>query len=378
MPSWDPEAERTASCRDFQRFSARPSSGGGRGASTISWSSPLSLWVARPEASCSSAHRQVWRGPGRAGRPAYAQLNGTASGGCCGCGAGAGTDAGAALGDEQAGALQPADGWRQQLPAGQDVLDRLSLLLSSRELLGHALDCVAEEASLGHRALEEPNFVDIPMSTRHSQVTLLDHKCGHRTTQRPRWPTSLARGQKWYKALSELLDRDHPRACPPVLLAWRTCSNAVAQVVGSFSTGHINIAGQTRRVPTGPEEEARFTLPGGGGIRTQRHRSRPLHRGGPVYPLAAPPPRVVREEELAGQFLAVKCAILNLVSSPCTSGKRGTGAGCWEPAQTTSRNQSSNLEGSGHGGSLHSSPTLSAARESIAVILDPTQALLLP
>ncbi len=33
-------------------------------------------------------------GPGRAGWPAYAQLNGTASGGCCGCGAGAGTDAG--------------------------------------------------------------------------------------------------------------------------------------------------------------------------------------------------------------------------------------------------------------------------------------------
>ncbi len=45
-----------------------------------------------------------------------------------------------------------------------------------------------------------------------------------KTTQ---WPSSLvARGQKWYKALSELLDRDHPRACPPVLLAWRTCSNA--------------------------------------------------------------------------------------------------------------------------------------------------------
>ncbi len=31
-----------------------------------------------------------------------------------------------------------------------------------------------------------------------------------------------------YKALSELLDHDHPRACPSVLLARRTCSKAVS------------------------------------------------------------------------------------------------------------------------------------------------------
>ncbi len=61
MPSWDPETETTASCRDFwkkKRLSTRPSSGGGRDALTLSRSSSLSLWVARPEASCSSAYRQ--------------------------------------------------------------------------------------------------------------------------------------------------------------------------------------------------------------------------------------------------------------------------------------------------------------------------------
>ncbi len=36
--------------------------------------------------------------------------------------------------------------------------------------------------------------------------------------------------------------------------------------------------------------------------------------------------------------------------------------------QATPRNQLSNLECSGHGGGLHSSPTLSAARERIAII----------
>ncbi len=89
---------------------------------------------------------------------------------------------GAALGDEQAGRYNRRTGGGSSCPPRQEVLDRLSLLLCSRELLGHVTGCVAEEASLGYRNLEEPNFVSVPMSTRHSQV---DHKCGHRTTQRP-------------------------------------------------------------------------------------------------------------------------------------------------------------------------------------------------
>ncbi len=63
MPSWDPETETTASCRDFwnNRLSTRPSSGGGRDAHalTLARSSSLSLWVAHPEASCSSVYCQL-------------------------------------------------------------------------------------------------------------------------------------------------------------------------------------------------------------------------------------------------------------------------------------------------------------------------------
>ncbi len=50
----------------------------------------------------------------------------------------------------------------------------------------------------------------------------------------------------------------------------------------------------------------------------------------------------------------------------CTSGKKGTGGGCRRSA-CAPRNQSSSLERSGEGGGLQCSPTLSAARESIAV-----------
>ncbi len=76
---------------------------------------------------------------------------------------------GAALGDEQAGRCNRRTGGGSSCLPRQEVLDRLSLLLCSRELLGHVTGCVAKEASLGYRNLEEPNFVSIPMSTRHSQ-----------------------------------------------------------------------------------------------------------------------------------------------------------------------------------------------------------------
>ncbi len=49
--------------------------------------------------------------------------------------------------------------------------------------------------------------------------------------------------------------------------------------------------------------------------------------GMPTYPLATPPSRVVRTEEADERLLAVKGAIHELVSSSCTSGKKGTGAG---------------------------------------------------
>ncbi len=47
--------------------------------------------------------------------------------------------------------------------------------------------------------------------------------------------------------------------------------------------------------------------------------------------------------------------------------ERGTRGRALRTSTSYPRNQSSNLEGSGHGGFLHSSPRLSAARESIAI-----------
>ncbi len=76
---------------------------------------------------------------------------------------------GATLSDEQAGRCNRQTGGESSCLPKQDMLDRLSLLLCSLELLGHVTCCFAEEASLGYRNLEEPKFVGAPMSTRHSQ-----------------------------------------------------------------------------------------------------------------------------------------------------------------------------------------------------------------
>ncbi len=65
---------------------------------------------------------------------------------------------GAALGEEQAGHCNRRTGGGSSCLPRQEVLDRLSLLLCSRELLGQVTGCVAEEASLGYRNLEEPTL----------------------------------------------------------------------------------------------------------------------------------------------------------------------------------------------------------------------------
>ncbi len=65
---------------------------------------------------------------------------------------------GATLGDEQARYCNRRTGGGSSCPPRQEVLDRLSLLLCSRELLGQVTGCVAEEASLGYRNLEEPTL----------------------------------------------------------------------------------------------------------------------------------------------------------------------------------------------------------------------------
>ncbi len=92
---------------------------------------------------------------------------------------------GAALGDEQAGRCNRRTGGGSSCPPMQKVLDRLSLLLCSRELLGHVTGCVAEEARRGRRGQSGILFRCPYVNQTQPKVALLDHKCGHHTTQRP-------------------------------------------------------------------------------------------------------------------------------------------------------------------------------------------------
>ncbi len=80
-------------------------------------SSPNHLRVARPRASCSWLCRPSWRGPGRAGDPAYDWLHGAAWVEAVAAVRERGQSQGVALGDEQAEVL-PAAEWMQQRTAG--------------------------------------------------------------------------------------------------------------------------------------------------------------------------------------------------------------------------------------------------------------------
>ncbi len=64
---------------------------------------------------------------------------------------------------------------------GQDVLDRLGLLLYRRELLGEALDGVAEQPCLGDGGVEKACFVGVlHLCQVEPEMALLDHHGGHR------------------------------------------------------------------------------------------------------------------------------------------------------------------------------------------------------
>ncbi len=81
------------------------------------------------------------------------------------------------------GRLRPgpggSGGWC--ITPGQDVLDRLSLLLYRRELLGEALDGVAEQPSLGDGGVEKACLVDVlHLCQVEPEMALLDHHGGHR------------------------------------------------------------------------------------------------------------------------------------------------------------------------------------------------------
>ncbi len=135
-----------------KRFSSRPSSGGGSGVFTISQRATPSI-SGSPVSGlfCSSAYWQVWRESEQAGWPVYALLHGAAW-----------LEAAADAAMSRLGRCGRRKGGRSSCPPGQDMTNRLRLLLCSRELLAKALDRIAKKAGLGHRGIEEPNFVGVP------------------------------------------------------------------------------------------------------------------------------------------------------------------------------------------------------------------------
>ncbi len=72
-----------------------------------------------------------------------------------------------------------SSGWC--ITPGQDVLDRLGLLLYRRELPSKALDGVAEQRRLGDGGAEKACLVDVlHLCQVEPEMALLDHHGGHR------------------------------------------------------------------------------------------------------------------------------------------------------------------------------------------------------
>ncbi len=169
MPSWDPETETTASCRDFwKKQIIHPALLRGWERCTYPLPKQFSLSLGRLSRGLLLLRLPPVDG-GQDGQGGLPTPSSTALLLEAAADAVRGWMQGAALGDEQAGRCNRRTAGGSSCPPRQEVLDRLSLLLWSRELLGHVTGCVAEEASLGYRNLEELNFVSVPMSTRHRQ-----------------------------------------------------------------------------------------------------------------------------------------------------------------------------------------------------------------
>ncbi len=67
------------------------------------------------------------------------------------------------------------------------MLDRLGLLLYRRELLGKALDGVAEQPCLGDGGVEKACLIDIlHLCQVEPEMALLDHHGGYRLPEGPR------------------------------------------------------------------------------------------------------------------------------------------------------------------------------------------------
>ncbi len=158
-----------------KRFSTRPSSGGGSGAVTIShWavSSISGSPVSGPLAPALTARfgggldgLGVLSATGSTTLPGGRLLRLRGSGG----GRRGAPTATSRLRD-------CSRGGSSRFPPAHDVFNRLSLLLCCRELLGKALDRVAEEAGLRHGSIQELHLLLLlHVSETQPEMALLDH-----------------------------------------------------------------------------------------------------------------------------------------------------------------------------------------------------------
>ncbi len=146
------------------------------------------------------------------------------------------------------------DGWRQQLPAEAGSVRSPQ---SAPVQPGTAGPGYWLRRRRGQSGIQEPwgtDFVGVRMSTRHSQ-------------RWRSWTTSVDIARSRYRAIT--------------FVARGARSGAVRSSSQNFRIVTTPVHVQTRRVTTGPEEEARFALPGGDSIGTHLHRNWPLHRGDP-------------------------------------------------------------------------------------------------
>ncbi len=159
---------------------------------------------------------------------------------------------------------------------GQDVLDRLGLLLYRRELLGEALDGVAEQPSLGDGGVEKACLVDVlHLCQVEPEMALLDHHGGHRLPEGHRLP--FPEGSQ------------SPCAAPASTLA------VSLQALDGRRGRFLQVAA----------------------FRGHKCTATALSTWGmPAYPLATPPSRVVRTEEADERLLAVSRAPLRETNRP--------------------------------------------------------------
>ncbi len=200
-------------------FSSRPSTGGRSGAVlAVSWERENSYISGLP------ASGPLRRLPGRLGAwlgrgGRHSPARGSTRWPRCRFSLGRSSSGGRRRVPTAMGRLRPgpggSGGWC--VTPGQDVLDRLGLLLYRRELLGKALDSVAEQPRLGDGGVEKACLVDVlHLCQVEPEMALLDHHGGHRLPEGPRCDFRRSPSQSPCAAPASTPGRYYPQA----LLAW--------------------------------------------------------------------------------------------------------------------------------------------------------------